>query len=130
MADRVTIAAVAVAADDELTAAFDAAPWKVQLGGPPDTVTGGHVWAEITGALPATNPARAEAVTVRAVAVVRSRTAAPERADQIDALDRFVVMAAGWPACIRHVLGVDTITVGGVDTPAVVAVLTVIASPC
>ena len=125
-----TIADVAVAADDELTAAFDTAPWAVQLGGPPDTVAGGHVWAEIVGAMPAVNPARSEAVTVRMVAAIRARTAGPERADQIDALDRFRVLAAGWPACTRHVLTVDTIQAGGVDTPAVVATLTVIASPC
>ena len=130
MADRVTIADVAVAADDELTAAFDTAPWTVQLGGPPDVVAGGHVWAEIPGAMPATTPARAEAVTVRMVAAIRARTAGPERVDQIDALDRFVTLAAGWPACTRHVLIVDTIQVGGVDTPAVIATLTVIASPC
>lgn len=130
MADRVTIADVAAAADTALADAFPAPPWNVHPGGPPDFAAGGQVWAEVTGCLPAINPARAEAVTVRCIAVVRSRTNVPERVDQLDALDRFVVLAAGWPACTRHVCTVETIRVGGVDTPAVVAALTVIASPC
>ena len=129
MADRVTVADIALAADDELTAAFSAPPWRVQLGGPPDVAHGGHVWAEVRGTTASATP-RAEAVTLRLIAVVRARTAGPERADQIDALDRFIVLAAGWPGCTRHVLTVESIDVGGVDTPAVLAALTVLASPC
>ena len=132
MADRVTVADVAVAADDELTAAFADPPWRVALGGPPDVAGGGQVWAEVTGSTTAPPPAgpRGEAVTVRMVATVRSRTAGPERVDQLDALDRFVALAAGWPACTRHVLIVGPVDVGGVDVPAVIATLTVVASPC
>lgn len=131
MADRVTVADVALAADDELAAAFADPPWRVQSGGPPDVAAGGMVWAEVTGTTAAPAPTtRGEAVTVRCVAAVRSRTNAPERDDQVDALDRFIVMAAGWAACARHVCTVDRIDVGGVDTPAVIASLTVIASPC
>jgi|SRR5580765_3943119 len=133
MADRVTVADIAAAADLELAAAFADPPWSVRPGGPPDVAAGGQVWAEVTGTTAATGTAigpRAEAVTVRLVAVVRSRTATPERADQLDAFDRFIALAAGWPACARHVCLVDTIDVGAVATPAVLATLTVIASPC
>lgn len=131
MANRVTIAEVAAEADLRLAAAFDAAPWRPAAGGPPDVVTGGHVWCEVAGATAAPPPTpRGEAVTVRLVAAVRSRTNAPERADQLDALDRFVGLVAGWPACARHILTVADVDVGGVDTPAVVANLTVLAPPC
>jgi hypothetical protein len=131
MADRVTVAELAAAADDELAAVFADPPWRVQMGGPPDVADGGMVWCEVAGttAAPAPN-SRAEAVTLRCVAAVRSRTNAPERADQLDAIDRFITLAAGWPPCTRHVLTVADVQLGGVDTPAVVAVLTALASPC
>jgi hypothetical protein len=132
MADRVTVADVAADADARLAAAFDGPPWMPRPGGPPDTVTGGHVWAEVGGVTAATGTpgARGEAVAVRLVAAVRARTNTPERVDQIDALDRFVALAAGWPACTRHVMTVDALSVGGVDIPAVLAALTVLAPPC
>jgi len=132
VADRVTVADVALAADDELAAAFADPPWRVQMGGPPDVAAGGAVWCEVIGSTTATGTAgsRGEAVTLRMVAAVRSRTAGPERADQIDAMDRFIGLAAGWSVCTRHVLTVESIEIGGVDTPAVLAALTVLAPPC
>lgn len=125
-----TIADVAADADARLIATF-LSPWTVRPGGPPDSVhSGGHVWCEVRGATAAITPARAEAVAVRLIATVRSRTNVPERADQLDALDRFVTLATSWPACARHVLTVESMTIGGVETPAVVADLTVLATPC
>lgn len=130
MADRVTIADVAADADRRLGDVFGPPRWHVRPGGPPDRPDAGHVWTEIRGATPARTPARAEQVALRYVAVVAAQTAAPEYAAQLDALDRFVALAAAWPAAAGHVLTVQALDVGGVDTPAVVAELTVICSPC
>ena len=98
-------------------------PWLVHDVRPDATPNTAAVWVEIAGMGPSPTGARFDAVAFRVVAVLGAQPDKPSHTRTLDAADRFAVMFRTVGALYPRTWDVDTVTVGGVDVPALVALV-------